>query len=200
MDVQPVTPQSSKEVFRQLAEIHRQEIHAGFLSTLGEKFLVTLYESLSGMESAFVIAAFDGDKLLGFIVGALDTGAVYKSFFRAAGARAFLQVAPKLFSLARLKRTAETLLYPKRKQDVDLPEPEILNFCVRSDTQGSGVGGKLFAALCEEFRRRGVSEIRIVTGESQESAQRFYEHKGATLAASLEVHKGAQSRVYVYSL
>lgn len=187
-------------VFGQLAEIHRKEIHEGFLSTLGDDFLTLLYRTLAQSESAFVLVDEDSGTVQGFIVGAVDTGGVYKQFFKKAGVRALPILLPKLLSLKRIKRVIETLFYPKGKQQDDLPEPEILNFCVRSELQGKGVGGQLFKALCEEFRRREVKQIRIVTGETQKSAQLFYEAKGAEHATNMEVHKDSSSRVYVYDL
>lgn len=183
-----------------MAEIHREAISEGFLSTLGEGFLSGLYRHLSDMEDAFAFVACEDDQVLGFIVGALDTGRVYRSYARRGGASAMLALAPKMLSPRRIVRVAETLLYPNRKQDDGLPEPEILNFCVRGDYQGKGVGGRLFASLCEEFAERGVAAIRIVTGEGQRSAQQFYEAKGAVFATTTQVHKGTTSRVYTYRI
>ena len=188
------------QVFDQLAEVHRAEISEGFLSTLGPSFLRTLYQTLASSKSAFVLVSIEGNRVQGFIVGAMDTGAVYKEFFNRAGFKALRFLLPKLFSVARIKRICETLFYPKKKQSDSLPEPEILNFCVRSDLQSKGVGTQLFLSLCDEFRQRGVSQIRIVTGESQLSAQKFYEKKNARLAANIQVHKDSQSRVYVYDI
>ncbi|MBS1715440.1 MAG: GNAT family N-acetyltransferase [Armatimonadetes bacterium] len=188
-------PQGS---FVQMAEIHKSEIHEGFLSSLGGPFLTKLYAYLCDTEEAFAFAAMDGESMLGFIVGAMDTGQVYKGFARRGGFSAMAVLVPKLLSPARIKRILETLLYPKSKQSDDLPEPEILNFCVRSTSQGLGVGGALFRALLQEFRARGTGSIRIVTGETQKSAQQFYEAKGSRFVKSIEVHKGTLSRVYVH--
>lgn len=190
----------SRETFATLGEIHRQVIDTGFLSTLGPKFLTTLYETLAVSDASFTFVAEGDGRVLGFIVGALDTGRVYKEFARRGGVAAAFALAPKLLSPSRLRRILETVLYPKRKQEDDLPEPEILNFCVVPESQGAGVGSQLFAALCDELRRLGVPAIRIVTGETQVSAQRFYEKHGATLARKIEIHKGVGSKVYVYDL
>lgn len=195
-----VTGQDQADVFNQMADIHREAISEGFLSTLGQGFLVTLYQGLSDSPNSFVFATLDEGRMLGFIVGAMDTGSVYKEFMRRAGVKAFVKLLPKLVSVARVKRVFETLLYPKSKKGDQLPEPEILNFCVRKEAQGKGVGSVLFRELCDEFRRRGVPAIRIVTGESQKSAQSFYEKHGAQLASQIEVHKDTKSRVYVFAI
>lgn len=198
--VERVQPGAPETVFHQMAEIHREAIHEGFLSTLGPDVLASLYRSLAAGEASFVFAAVNDQRVDGFIAGATDTGAVYKEFARASGVRGVLRIASRLLSPARIQLAVETLLYPSKKGGQDLPEPEILNFCVRPGLQGKGTGAALFQALEDEFQRRGVEAIRIVTGESQVSAQRFYEKHGASLAATTEVHKGAASRVYVYAI
>lgn len=189
-----------RSLFEELGEIHRREIHSGFLSTLGPKFLTLLYEVLSSGKHSFCIIESDDEQVRGFIVGATDTSAVYKEFVRRAGFRGLMILAPKLLSFERIKRILETIFYPKSKHADNLPEPEILNFCVRSELQGYGIGGRLFSELCREFESRHITEIRIVTGESQVSAQRFYEAKGAILAKKFEVHKDRASRVYLYKI
>lgn len=203
MEVVKLTGQEPDSLYRQIAQIHREEISEGFLSTLGDDFLTTLYKTLATSPVAFLLiaqSAGEATEVQGFIAGSLATGQVYKDFARRAGPKAFLALAPKILSPARIKRIVETLLYPNKQKQTDLPDPEILNFCVRSTLQGKGVGGKLFTAFIQEMKERGINKVRIVTGESQVSAQQFYEAKGAVLAQSIEVHKGTASRVYVYTI
>ena len=58
MTVLRVTPRDGN-VASQAAEIHRDVIHEGFLSTLGQDFLEILYRTLSGSENAFVAGEID---------------------------------------------------------------------------------------------------------------------------------------------
>ena len=198
--IESVTAHSPDNVFRQLARLHREEISGGFLSSLGEDFLTQLYKSLATNPDLHLIAARERGESLGFICGAVSTAGVYRQFFRKHAWR----VAPSLFwrllSWSTIRRVAETLRYPSATQDRGLPEPEILNFCVSSKQQRRGIGKRLFAELCEEFARRGIAEIRIVTGVSQHSAQRFYDALGAQRVEEIEVHKGARSLIYTYHL
>lgn len=200
MPVERVWPSASDSVFHQMADIHREAIHEGFLSTMGPEVLASLYRSIAGGSASFLLASLHDGNVEGFIAGATDTGAVYREFARQSGLRGMLRIASRLLSPARVRRAVETLLYPSKKEGQGLPEPEILNFCVRPGLQGKGTGTELFQALVAEFESRGVGAIRIVTGENQVSAQRFYEKHGATLAATTEVHRGSVSRVYVHSI
>lgn len=194
-----VTPESDSAIFADVARIHEATITGGFLSTLGPKFLIKLYETLAGSEHSFLIVAHRDGRMLGFICGSGSTSRVYKDFMKRAGLSSLPILLPKLLSFARIKRIIETLLYPKKQGD-DLPESEILNFCVDESVQRSGVGKILFFALVDEFRKRGVTEIRIVTGETQTKAQGFYEKLGATKAKTIQVHEGVGSLVYRYAI
>lgn len=189
------------DLARAVARLHVAAIDRGFLSSLGEPFLASLYEGLASSRSAFVITATYAGDLLGFICGATSTRRAYLDFMlsrRSPGAA--LRLLPRLVSLATVRRVAETLLYPARQAEVPLPPAEILNFCVSEARRGQGVGRRLFQALLAEFDRRSVREIRIVTGVDQRSAQDFYDRVGAQRAAELEIHEGKTSIVYTYSI
>ena len=186
---------------RNVARLHIEAIDQGFLSSLGEPFLATLYGGLAASRSSFVITATRDDELLGFICGATDTRRAYLEFALSSNApRAALRVLPRLWSPSTIRRVLETLLYPTRRTEVALPSAEILNFCVTRSQRGCGVGRRLFEALVAEFARRSVDEIRIVTGAEQRSAQAFYDRIGARRAAELEIHEGMKSVAYTYAV
>ncbi len=187
-------------MFLQLACLHQQEIAGGFLTELGPTFLTRLYRALSRSPHSFVIVASKENEAAGFICGASDTGRVYRHFMLRWGLVTLPILIPKLVSLGRIRRVFETLLYPSRKENLELPTPEILNFCVSKKWQRKGVGKALFNALLEEFRKRRISRIRIVTGGEQYSAQAFYESIGASLVSEIEVHNGTKSLVYTYDI
>jgi len=198
--IERVTIDSPRGFFDQLGQIHKAEIEQGFLSTLGLRFLRNLYRGLSQSPRAFVFAAVRDDQVLGFICGSTDTGKVYRGFFLSRGIIAAVQLLPKMVSWQRVRRLAETLLYPSRSQDLELPKAEILNFCVSRDCQRMGIGKRLFAELVGEFQRRNIYSFRIVTGANQVKAQQFYESLQATKRAEIEVHDGTKSLVYAYEI
>ena len=184
----------------QLARIHREEIKEGFLSTLGVPFLRRLYHALVRSQYACVIAAVGDEQILGFICGSWNTGRIYREFLTRWGLLAAPVLLPKLLTFARLRKVLETLFYPSRAENQDFPREEILNFCVTAACQRKGVGKRLFFALMEEFRRRGVQAVKIVTGEGQKSARAFYESLGMSQAGEISIHGGSASFVYVYRI
>ena len=186
--------------YRQVASIHKAEIKEGFLSTLGVSFLSLLYQSLSTSPHSFLILAEDEGKIIGFICGGVDTNKVIKRFIIRHGIFVIPKIISSFFSLKKITRILETILYPAHKVNCDLPRPEILNFCVSNEFQRKGVGEILFHELVDKFRQLDIDQIKIVTGENQKKAQKFYESLSAKKVAEIEVHKGIKSTIYTYSI
>jgi len=198
--IERITHASPKSHFSQLALLHQDEIKQGFLSSLGPKFLQRLYQSLSCSPHAFIFIAIREGNILGFICGSTNTRKVYRDFFVTSGLRTMFTLFPKLVTRNRIQRVAETLLYPFQNRGPDLPSSEILNFCVDKNMQRIGIGKQLFERLTAEFCDRQVDCIRIVTGATQVSAQRFYESVSADKYTELEIHSGQQSFIYTYQI
>ena len=187
-------------LWRQIADLHKREIHEGFLSTLDGGFLANLYSNVASCDEGFIIAAVDErGAVAGFICGTTDASRVLRKCVMRSGLRLLAPLLPRLLSWRTAARLFETVRYASR-DSTSLPKAEILNFCVDRSVQGKGIGRQLFENLIEEFKRRGVSRIRIVTGASQESAQRFYRLAGASHIGDLELHRGTQSIVFVYDI
>lgn len=193
-----MTSYSQISLYIEIANIHKQEISDGFLATFSNNFLVLLYKTIATSKYSFLYVYKNNDNVLGFICGCTDTQRLYLDFIKRTGFKTVLYIIPKLFSPKTIVKIFETLVYPNREVNRDLPESEILNFCVSGRTQGKGIGKKLFSSLIEEFKSLGISEIKIVTGQNQVSAQRFYEKIGARKVADIQIHKETDSIIYTY--
>lgn len=187
--------------WRQIAHLHQQEIREGFLSTLSVEFLARLYAAVVRSDKLFLLAAVDGsmDKVVAFICASTDTKSVLKQCIWQSGFRLIVPLLPRLLSGRTLAHLFESMRYASNG-DATLPKAEILNFCVDGKSQGKGVGRRLFGSLISEFSRRGVHRIKIVTGESQVSAQLFYEAMQAYRVGTAEVHEGTKSVVFLYDI
>lgn len=198
--VRLVDKSESFETFRQIALIHKIEIPKGFLSTFGIFFLARMYQSLADSPYSFLIVAQKQGKVIGFICGGIDTGKAMKRFLFHQGLFVMPQLISKIFSLKIINKILETFFYPKQKFNHQLPNSEILNFCVLSEMQRKGLGKKLFFELIECFRKKDVKKIKIITGAYQKKAQSFYEGLSAEKVSDIEVHKGIRSYIYIYSI
>lgn len=199
IEIEKLNVDSQNSFFEEVSNIHQNEISEGFLATFGNSFLSILYKTIATSEYSFIYIAKSDNKVIGFICGCRNTSKLYFDFLIRAGYKAIFLIIPKLLNPKKIFRIFETLLYPSKKVNKDLPESEILNFCVDSSIQGKGVGKMLFNALVTEFRNSGIEKIKIVTGKNQISAQRFYEKIGAEKVADIEIHKETESLIFTYN-
>ncbi len=192
----------SSDDVKQLVHIHRQEIHLGFLTSLGEGALGLLFSMAAESKNSLLVTLRDveNDKLIGFLLGTLDTGAFYKDFLRRKFFNAVLVLLPKVFSFSTVKKLVEVLFYPARKDIQEFPKTELLDIAILGEYQGQGLAKKLFMKFADQLKNTGIKEFKITTGEKLERAQRFYESLGAVKVASIEVHEGQKTIVYVYKI
>ena len=198
-----IGPGHSEGFWRQVAALHQEEIDGGFLSSLATGSLSLLYAALARSNCVILLAAIraqNGGQVAGFICGSTDTSRVYRDVLLRSGFRILLTLLPMLLCLGNVIKITETLLYPTRRAREDLPRTEILNFCVSRRLQGRGIGRRLFAELMQEFRKRGITRCKIVTGDSQDKARRFYESMNAQRVGGIEIHRGARSLVFVHQI
>lgn len=195
----------SDEYLAAIAQLHCQALRYGFLSRVGERFLALLYSTIRDIPDATLIAAVKGDRVVGFVSGAVCTGRLYRIFLRRHLVRGGLMLLPHMISPARLCRLLETLTYPFRRRDpVDQEEPlpaaELLSIAVAEDQRGTGVAAELYGLLCQEFGRRRVGAFRIVVGAGLAPARRFYAKMGAREVKAIAVHRGEESVVLVHDM
>lgn len=192
----------TREDIREMARIHKEAIKEGFLGSLGEKVLEIIYSHASKSKLSILIMAIDQEKryVCGFICGTLHLSNFYKEFLRKRASQAFVFMLPKLFSFNTLRKILETLFYPTKKEFLNIPKAEILNFVVKKDYRGTDLAQKLFFELINNFKAKSIKKIKIVTGIESIAAQKFYEKMGAQKIGLTQVHKGQQSTVYVYQI
>ncbi|MGB7566538.1 MAG: hypothetical protein WBM07_01650, partial [Chitinivibrionales bacterium] len=75
ISVEQFRPRHAQDV----AQLHIQGIRTGFLSTLGNNFLMRLYRNMARTPGSVVfVARNEEDSILGFVAGTIDTGKMYK--------------------------------------------------------------------------------------------------------------------------
>jgi ribosomal protein S18 acetylase RimI-like enzyme len=178
------------------AQLHRQGIDTGFLSSLGQSFLRQLYLAVPKCPAGFgYVWVEPGGQVLGFIACAESTGRLYKQALLRRGFQMAWPVGRFLFRPATLKRMIQTLRYPSQVGG-ELPAAEVLSIAVSSDARGKGVGKALMAAALKEFARRSVRQCKVAVGADNTNANEFYKRCGFKLALTRQ-HHGRPMNVYV---
>lgn len=178
-----------------VAGYHQEGIPTGVLADLGPGVLTKLYRALAEDEGSFVFVGVDeSDRVLGFVAGVEDVGAMYRRVLRRRALSFALSSLRALFSLRLARRVLNTLRYPA-KVEGEFPEPELLSIVVDPITRGSGLAADLLAALLSEFHRRGIAIIKVMVRADFERANAYYRKHGFVLAGRIERH-GNDANIY----
>lgn len=182
----------------QLAALHQAGLRAGFLSSLGPRFLTQLYAAIPATTDGFGFVAEDKGRVVGFVTCADRLGAVYKQALKARGLRMAIALLPTVFRWGVARQIVETLLFPARIED-KFPPAEILSIVVAPEARGSGVARDLMSQAFAEFRRRGIRQLKVQVWTENPAAKRYYEKCGFRLAGQTLHHQEMQD-IYVIEL
>lgn len=190
-----------------VARLHRLALPNGFLSTLGDGTLETLYGAISRHRDSTVIVARDVEgQVLGFVSGSTDVAQCYRHVLRTASARLAWHAAGSLVRPAVIKRCVETLTYPLRfrgkggdAEPHTTARAELLSIAVDERARGLGVGRTLVEALDTFFAQAGHrGPYRVVTDASDPRSNAFYERTGFEVLGDF-LHHGHPMRMYLRS-
>jgi ribosomal protein S18 acetylase RimI-like enzyme len=192
--VRPATAGDIAEV----ARLHVEAIHEGFLSSLGPKFLRRLYARLAQSSHGFLLVA-DGTSLgqpedvVGFVGGSTSLRAFYREFMWRDGLMAALS---SFFTLTRsLPRVLETLRYGSGPANGGTPEKEaeLLAIGVGDAARRQGTGTSLTQAFLQASGQAGATSARVVVGADNAAAVALYKRCGFSVARQFELHPGTRS-------
>jgi ribosomal protein S18 acetylase RimI-like enzyme len=180
----------------QVAELHISGIATGFISSLGTGFVRVLYETIAESRFGFGLVAEIKGRVVGFVVFTPDINKLYKSVIFKRGLYFVFLLAGKMFSISRIKKVFETIFYPSRVNDLDVPDAELLSIVVALEERGKGLSCMLIRKGFEQCRQKGIEKIKVLVGADNKPANALYLKCGFQLAGQMENH-GVISNVYV---
>ncbi len=172
------------------AALHAGQIHEGFLSILGPRFLRRLYRRVVRVPGSFLLVVEHDATTVGFLAGSTDVGALYRAFVWRDGAAAALACGGRL--LRSWRRVAETLRHGTGHAGEGA---ELLSVAVDSVVRGRGAGSILVEGFLEEIGRRGLHTAYVVVAAGNETAIALYRRAGFEPAERFELHAGTESLV-----
>lgn len=194
-----------------VAALHSAAISDGFLSSLGVRFLSSLYSRIIDSSHGYLLVA-DGlppagrgepptehaPDLAGFVAGSADVGRLYREFLWRDGITVALSSGVRL--MTSLPRVIENLRYGVREDperggptEASGPETELLALAVDGAARRRGVGAALVEAFLASARDRGSTSARVIVGAENDGAIAVYARAGFVESARLEVHSGTES-------
>lgn len=185
-----------KDHAEQVAHLHISGIPTGFISSLGEKFVIALYESVAESPFGFGFVEETNGRVAGFVVFTTNIKGLYKTICLKKGIHFFFLLFSKLLSLKTIKKIFETLFYPSRSDTKDLPRAELLSIAVLETKRGKGIAGKLIQHGLHECHCFGIEKVKVLVADFNAAANKLYQKNGFKLTATLESH-GVISNIYI---
>jgi len=183
---------------QQIARLHKQEIHQGFLSSLPVSFLQRLYEDIIRSDVGFCIVAEENGRVVGFVAGTTSLPAFFRYFLSHSFLYAGVVLLPKVFSIRSLQKIFEILLYPSREDK--LPPAELLTIATAKEFQGQGIGSRLLLRFIEEMRKRGIEVFKVMVGKELGPVVKFYRKAGFEFFLDASVHNSQPSFILTYHI
>lgn len=180
----------------EVAELHINGITTGFISSLGKPFVTALYEAMIVCEDCLGLVAVLNDRVVGFVSFAISLRQVYRIILRKKGIQFAFILSRHLFNLKRLRRILETLFYPQRSVQTELPQAELLSISVSETVQGQGIGRTLVESGLRYCAEQGIDRVKVLVGADNLPANRLYEKCGFVFHSQIESH-GIVSNIHV---
>jgi GNAT superfamily N-acetyltransferase len=160
---------------KNLANLHIRAFPNFFLTTLGERFLKTFYESILNSSEGFGVALFEEDCLLGFAIGTEQTHGFYRDLVSQNGLNLFFS---SLFSLVRNPMKIIRIIKNLKGGNNSYQLNEggwLLSICTNPEHWGKGISAVVLKSFEEEATKRSLKKIWLTTdfGEN-ERANSFY--------------------------
>lgn len=183
-----------------VAAIHLAAFETFFLSSLGPRFLRTLYRGIAHDPTGFVLTASGSDgRLLGFAAGVREQGGFFSRLLR----RQILQ-----FGWAALPALiCRPLIAPRlwralrRPSQVAAADALLMSIAVDPRFSGQGIGGRLLESFLDRMEENGVQAVSLTTDrEDNGAANAFYRRHGFELTRSFATPEGRQMNEYVIGL
>jgi ribosomal protein S18 acetylase RimI-like enzyme len=181
---------------QQVAALHIQCISTGFISSMGIDFVTCLYEAIVRSKSSFGVVAVRDEKVLGFAAFTTNINTLYKSIVWRKGPKFALLLAGRMCSLKRVKRIFETLFYPARIKNMNLPSAELLSIAVTSKEQRKGMAGQLIERGFRHYQKTGVDKVKVLIGADNKVGNKFYLKYGFEPVGQILNH-GVLSNIYL---
>jgi ribosomal protein S18 acetylase RimI-like enzyme len=182
----------------QVAQLHIEGISSGFISSLGMKFVTALYEAIIENGTCYGFVTED-DKVVGFVAFTTNLGRFYKSIIFKKGIRFAFLLARKMLSLKRIRRVFETLFYPSRIEEGELPAAELLSIAISPAARRMGLATRLVENGFAEYQKEGIDSLKVLVGAENEAANELYHKCGFEFSGQIENH-GVASNIYVAKL
>jgi ribosomal protein S18 acetylase RimI-like enzyme len=185
--VSTMTPQDLREV----VAVHLRSFPGFFLSQLGPRFLLSLYQELLRDPTGIALVCKQDPRVLGFVAGTAEPRGFYKRLLVRRWLRfALASVVPVLRNPIIVPRLLNAFRKAKEEPD-DEGRALLMSIAVDLEAQAGGIGAALVEGFLAECQRRGLSSVHLTTDKCEnDRVNRFYSRLGFTISRVITTPQG----------
>jgi len=184
----------------EIVDIHLKAFPQFFLSFLGRRFLVALYEGILVDSSGLgFVCVNDDSRISGFVMGSMEPVGFYRRLLNrdwirfasyAIGA-CCRRPAVTLRLLRALRKAAESRALGERTA-------ELMSIAVDPKAQKNGIGEGLLRRFCDECSLQGIRIVKLTTDRiGNERVNRFYTRNGFRISRDFSTPEGRAMNEYM---
>lgn len=188
---------TEKDIINDVVSVHLSTFQGFFLTFMGRGFLNLMYRSYIEYDNSGVLAAFDGNELVGFLAYSGDLSGLYKYMIKKRlvlfawySFGAFIKK-PSVFM-----RLVKAFLKPGESERQE-KYVELASIGVSPKAKSKGVGSKLIDTLKAKVNFNKYEYITLETDAvDNEAANRFYQKNGFVLEREFVTAEGRRMFEY----
>ncbi len=188
---------TEKDIINDVVSVHLSTFQGFFLTFMGRGFLNLMYRSYIEYDNSGVLAAFDGNELVGFLAYSGDLSGLYKYMIKKRlvlfawySLGAFIKK-PSVFT-----RLVKAFLKPGESERQE-KYVELASIGVSPKAKSKGVGSKLIDTLKAKVDFNKYEYITLETDAvDNEAANRFYQKNGFVLEREFVTAEGRRMFEY----
>ncbi|WP_164100392.1 GNAT family N-acetyltransferase [Candidatus Laterigemmans baculatus] len=188
-----------------MADLHMSAFPNFFLTSLGPRFLRTLYLAIERDPTGLVLTASDPQgRLVGFAAGVGESQSCFMRLIRSQFLRFAIAALPSLIRRPQILprvlhslRRSESSGQGENRQGAAL----LMSIAVDPRCAGQGIGGRLIESFLDRMALFGVQAVCLTTDrDANDAVNAFYLHHGFRLKQQFVTSEGRQMNEYVIEL
>lgn len=181
-----------------IAAVHLAAFESFFLSSLGPRFLRTLYHAIRRDSTGLVLAATDAEgRVLGFAAGVEDSRGCFSRLARRHCMRFAWAMLPSLLRDPRIALRVLRSLRGSGGQGRATAGALLMSIAVDPSHAGQGIGGQLLESFLDQMARNGVQAACLTTDrDANEATNAFYQRHGFVLEHQFVTSEGRRMNQY----
>lgn len=185
-----ITYDAAKEAdLAEIADVHRECFPEYFISSLGQKLIISYYHEYLKEDAIFVVAK-DGLNVIGFCMGYM-TGSrarekfLEHNFMRLCLRLCWLCVSLNILAITKCWNFVIGQLTKNRIASLAvLADGHLLSICAKSEYRGSGIAEELVKQFEEKLITKDIKDYVLSVYTKNSRAVKFYEHCGMIIVSN----------------